>query len=270
MKSKTYEEFVGKFEPKKTTDDCYTPLLVYDAVADYVVERYGLARESFVRPFYPGGDYERFDYPEGCIVVDNPPFSLMAKILRFYQDRRIRFFLFSPTMTLFSPARKVKGLEFLPCGVQIIYENGARVNSSFVSNIGPSEVRCDPRLYNMVKAANVENTKRTVTELPKYIYPHELITAANLYQLTKSGVGYFVPESETCFVSQLADQKLSTGSAIFGGGFLISERAAAERAAAERAAKRIFEWKLSFMEKCIVNQLGKRQGGNDVSGDVDD
>lgn len=29
MKSKTYEEFVEKFKPKKTTDDCYTPN-VYD------------------------------------------------------------------------------------------------------------------------------------------------------------------------------------------------------------------------------------------------
>ena len=25
MKNKTYEEFVDKFKPKKTTDDCYTP-----------------------------------------------------------------------------------------------------------------------------------------------------------------------------------------------------------------------------------------------------
>ncbi len=25
VKSKTYEEFVEKFKPKKTTDDCYTP-----------------------------------------------------------------------------------------------------------------------------------------------------------------------------------------------------------------------------------------------------
>ena len=28
----TYEQFVDKFKPKKTTDDCMTPPLVYDAV----------------------------------------------------------------------------------------------------------------------------------------------------------------------------------------------------------------------------------------------
>ena len=33
-----YEAFVEKFKPKKTTDDCYTPPEVYEAVADFVAE----------------------------------------------------------------------------------------------------------------------------------------------------------------------------------------------------------------------------------------
>lgn len=37
-KSKTYEEFVDKFKAKKTTDDCYTPQIVYDAVKDWAVK----------------------------------------------------------------------------------------------------------------------------------------------------------------------------------------------------------------------------------------
>ncbi len=37
-KSKTYEEFVDKFKPKLTTDDCYTPQLVYQAVKDWAVK----------------------------------------------------------------------------------------------------------------------------------------------------------------------------------------------------------------------------------------
>jgi len=32
-----YNEFLEKFEQKKTTDDCYTPDNIYDAVADFVV-----------------------------------------------------------------------------------------------------------------------------------------------------------------------------------------------------------------------------------------
>lgn len=35
MKSKTYQEFVDKFKPKLTTDDCYTPPLIYDTVRDW-------------------------------------------------------------------------------------------------------------------------------------------------------------------------------------------------------------------------------------------
>ena len=42
---------------------------------------------------------------------------------------------------------------------------------------------------------------------------------------------------------------------VFGGGFLLSERAAAERAAAERAAAHKVE--LSAREREIVEQLGK-------------
>ena len=88
-----YDGFVEKFKPKKTTDDCYTPPAVYDAVLQYVRETYHIADDvPIVRPFYPGGDYENYDYPEGCVVVDNPPFSIFAKILDFYQAREIRFF----------------------------------------------------------------------------------------------------------------------------------------------------------------------------------
>ena len=50
-----YNEFLKKFEQKKTTDDCYTPEVVYEAVADWVSEEYGEDRKNFVRPFYPGG-----------------------------------------------------------------------------------------------------------------------------------------------------------------------------------------------------------------------
>lgn len=32
MKGETYEQFVEKFKPKKTTDDCYTPPLIYNPV----------------------------------------------------------------------------------------------------------------------------------------------------------------------------------------------------------------------------------------------
>lgn len=68
-----YNDFVEKFEPKKTTDDCYTPEVVYDAIAEWVENRYGVKRSKFMRPFYPGGDYTAEEYKPGSVVVDNPP-----------------------------------------------------------------------------------------------------------------------------------------------------------------------------------------------------
>ena len=38
MKGETYEQFVEKFKPKRTTDDCYTPPQVYETVLKWVRE----------------------------------------------------------------------------------------------------------------------------------------------------------------------------------------------------------------------------------------
>lgn len=70
-----YGAFVEKFKPKKTTDDCYTPPAVYETIKDWACREYDIDPSKVVRPFYPGGDYERFDYSGGAVVVDNPPFS---------------------------------------------------------------------------------------------------------------------------------------------------------------------------------------------------
>lgn len=86
-----YKAFVDKFKPKHTTDDCYTPPLVYDAVAQHVTDRYGVSPNNFCRPFYPGGDYKTFDYA-GKVVVDNPPFSILAEIVDFYLSEGVAFF----------------------------------------------------------------------------------------------------------------------------------------------------------------------------------
>ena len=109
-----YEGFVDKFKPKKTTDDCYTPPAVYQAVLDYVKETYNLPDDTLVlRPFYLSGDYESVEYPEGCIVIDNPPFSIFSKIVYFYTKRSIRFFLFAPALTTIGPVAKREGLTYV-------------------------------------------------------------------------------------------------------------------------------------------------------------
>jgi len=96
IKSKTYEEFVEKFKPKKTTDDCYTPPEIYEVIKDWVCKRYNIDPGNVIRPFWPGGDYEKDEYLPGCVVVDNPPFSILKNICEFYLERGIPFFLFAP------------------------------------------------------------------------------------------------------------------------------------------------------------------------------
>ena len=163
-KSKTYEEFVEKFKPKKTTDDCYTPPAVYEAVKDWAVKEYDLKGKEIVRPFYPGGDFENYDYPADCVVIDNPPFSILTKICKWYIEKDIKFFLFAPSLTLFSGA----STSYVITGSQIIYENGADVKTSFVTNMDKYKVRSanDLRLA-IIKAQETEEK----ASLPKYDYP---------------------------------------------------------------------------------------------------
>ena len=135
LKFEDYDGFVEKFKPKKTTDDCYTPPEIYDVVADYVTERFGIDRADMVRPFYPGGDFESFAYPDGCCVVDNPPFSILQRIKRFYRDNGIKFFIFAPSLTAFSGALTTEFTHII-CDANITYANGAVVRTAFVTNMG--------------------------------------------------------------------------------------------------------------------------------------
>ena len=243
-----YTGFVDKFKPKLTTDDCYTPEIVYNAIADYVVKRYNLDRADFVRPFWPGGDYEAFPYEADSVVVDNPPFSILKKIQTHYMTRGIKFFLFAPSLTLFSG--NTPGVCYIPTDASITYENGAVVNTAFVTNLEPDDILIQvlPDLQKAVSAADYQNTRASKVTLPKYSYPPELITAAMCHKLANNGIALTIRRQEASFTRVLDDQRLM-GKTIFGGGFLLSEKAAAEKAAAHI-------WELSEREKAIISKLG--------------
>lgn len=153
-----YAAFVEKFKSKKTTDDCYTPDNVYAAVHDWAVKEYGLEGARIIRPFYPGGDYTKEDYSGNCAVIDNPPFSIFAEICRWYNQRGIRFFLFGPAKTIFSGSG-LDGINYVICGLSIMYDNGASVDTSFATNMGQYKIMVAPDLYEAIKAADDENRK---------------------------------------------------------------------------------------------------------------
>ena len=227
-----YEGFVEKFKPKKTTDDCYTPPLVYDAVADWTAQEYGLDRSDFVRPFYPGADYQSEDYT-GRIVGDNPPFSCLSKIIDFYMEHGVRFMLFAPTLC--GLTRYADKCTVFPIGADIEYENGAIIATSFCTNLDPHEIRARtvPALYAAVTAANDATRKEKRRTVPKYSYPPELVTTAAIYPYARYGIEFVIPRGESVRVSRL-DAQIPSKKAIFGCGWLISERLTAEREKAER------------------------------------
>lgn len=265
-----YNEFLDKFEPKKTTDDCYTPDIVYDAILGWVKQEYGISESTpIVRPFYPGGDYQNEDYPEGCIVVDNPPFSIEAQIVRFYMERGIKFFIFCPTLTAFSG----KGLDvcYIVVDGDITYENGATVNTSFITNLEEdTRVRTAPKLNDAIMEADQANRAeiKNSTNL-KYEYPPYVITAVTVCNWSKYGVDFRVSGDAATRIRALDAQK-ALGKAIYGYGFLLSERAKeeVERAKALEAANQLdadveineqtggVVWRLSDREMEIVAGMG--------------
>lgn len=248
-----YDGFVEKFKPKKTTDDCYTPPAVYDAILGWLRENADIDDREIVRPFYPGGDFERFDYPDGCVVVDNPPFSIISKICRWYTTRGIDFFLFAPHLTLLS----TQNIEWtcIVTFAPIIYNNGANVNTDFVSSLfGDIRVMTAPELRcRIVAACEVEKPQR-----PKYRYPDNVISSALLGKIAPY-VDFKVRASECRQIFRLDSQR--GVATIFGGGLLLSDAKAAEKVAADKAvAQEVKVWELSDRERHIITELSKKEG----------
>lgn len=251
-----YTLFLQKFERKKTTDDCYTPANIYEVVADWVAERYGVDKDTFVRPFWPDSDYTQFDYPNGCVVVDNPPFSILAQIIRDYNAEGIKYFLFAD-------ANKTREHACTVCApANIVYENGADIPTAFVTNLAPElAMEAAPDLCAALREADKKNRAKQRKELPVYEYPYEVLTAARCGYFAVHGTPFQVRRDECVFIRAL-DAQRKAGKSIFGGGLLLSERAAAERAAAERAvAERAvaIQWPLSEAERYAVKHIGKNK-----------
>lgn len=250
-----YAAFLAKFEAKKTTDDCFTPPEVFAAVHRWAAEEYGLRGRRIVRPFHPDGDFVCFDYQPGDVVLDNPPFSILSKIRDFYDQRGIDYFLFAPTLTLLS----IRAPTMLVVGVNIEYANGAKINTSFITSLSPEiRIRTAPALRQALMDAQ---PKREA--LPKYAYPPNVRNAALLERIAP--VDFSVGASESEFIASMDSQR-DAGKGVFGGGYLLSDRAASdlqaaeekaakEKAAKEKAAVDTIEWRLSERERAIIERL---------------
>ena len=264
--SSGYESFVAKFRPKRTTDDCYTPPEIYDVIIKWVQARCPqIADLKVVRPFYPGGDYTKEDYTD-AVVIDNPPFSILAEIKRFYHHHKIPYFLFAPALTLF--ASDVKGSNYIIANVNITYANGATVRTGFISNLfGSKAIILAPDLMQEVN--EVERKRKEANSLPTYVYPKNVISSALLNKHVNAGVEMEIDRSEVSHIRKLDSQE-GTGKAIFGAGFLVSDRVAEEleKKLAEELEKKLDEegtkWALSDREKLIIKLLGTPEDSDEL------
>lgn len=226
-----YEGFCEKFKPKKTTDDCYTPPPIYEAVLTWARAEYNIpATAPILRPFKPGGDYQAEEYPPDCVVLDNPPFSILSEIIRWYNAHGIKFFLFAPSLTLFNSGARV---NYVVACAKITYHNGAIVNTSFITNLGDVFINVAPSLRDAIAAANTA-AKANKPQLPQYEYPNAIISAARLNKIVTHGVAMKLYKNECAFIRKLDGQSKKE---IFGGGFLLSSDGEKKHADAIKAAQ---------------------------------
>jgi hypothetical protein len=148
-------------------------------------------------------------------------------------------------------------MNHIICDCGIVYDNGALVQTSFVTSYGGDVIsQTAPELTRRVNGV-VERLRKKVAQLPKYCYPDRIVTAAMMKRLSKYGVEFSVKRQD-CTPIYTMDAQREHKKAIFGGGLLLSDRAAAERAAAERAAAEraaVHVWELSEREMEIVRGM---------------
>lgn len=207
------EQFVEKFKGKDT-DECYTPPAVYEAVLNWCRKEYNIPDDApIVRPFRPGGDYQAEMYPQGCYVIDNPPFSILADICQFYNACGFKYFLFGNGLTILNLA--IHANLVIACG-RITYANGASVNTSFVTNMGDYWVQTRPDLRLAIKEAMGKEPGRSK---PTYEYDRHILPSAHLSVLATNNVDLRLTKKDATFVRTVGNEKNHP----FGGALLLKD-----------------------------------------------
>ena len=141
------------------------------------------------------------------------PFSILSKIVKFYVAHNIDFLLFAPHLTLFQNLFKGEKVCALVVDSDIIYENGAHVNTSFLTSMDSAKVRTAPGLKKALNDAQRKGDSKPILE-----YPKNATTSARLSVV--SSVPFRIERDECIYFKDFVE-----GSA-FGGGILMTDAAA--------------------------------------------
>ena len=214
-----------------------------------------MSDKKVVRPFFPGGDYQKDadSYDEHTVVIDNPPFSIISQIVKFYLERNILFFVFSPHLTVFS-GRVVEHSAVIT-NVDIKYANGAKVRTSFLTNmIGDTVIKGSSTLAQRIKNAQQSEGKARST----FIYPKNVVTASSIGRLVEAGFDLEILRKDVLFIRSLDDQK-KYGKVLYGAGFLVSDRVANFLSEC-KVEKPNYVWCISERERNLIDGLGEMEG----------
>ena len=258
-----YKAFCDKFKPQKTTDDCYTPPVVFDAVRAWVGRHYNLDGAEIVRPFFPGGDYENANYPKNCVVLDNPPFSIYRQIVRFFLARKIKFFLFAPHLTNFVPGADCC---YIIAGAKVIYANGADVRTSFISNLwGGRRLWLAPTLKTEVEQA--QRTAKKSKRLAKVGLPASVLTPARCGKyITQLADDIFFDAREVSVAREGLAAYKTFGGCVFAGGDAQARLAALGAQEEPGECRRVYG--LTALEQQAVDAVAGPPGGGKTPGNI--
>lgn len=213
---------------------------------------------QIVRPFYPEGDYKMYSYPEGCIVIDNPPFSILSKIVDFYIYRKQPFILFCQSLTAGQFVSDKRQTTIILVNERITFHNKAYINISFIAygikEIENFAILTAPKLKIWLKKIEKKTRVLSRNRRPKYVLPKNVTSAALLGKYTDRD---FAIKRAECIKIDTIDAMKKEGKNIYGGGFLLSAEAAeaVEAVEAAEAAEVTFTYDLSEREKALLKKI---------------
>ena len=146
------------------------------------------------------------------------------------------------------------GCTLIACGASVTYENGARVNTSFVTNMLGDCLCCTaPELYRALNTA--EKQMRPLNKIRKLSFPCNVLRVSSLSTMSKAGIDFRIGKDEGCVVTKACQFKE------FGNSILLSDKAterklAAEKLAAEKLAAEKLELNACSLE--IIARLNKK------------